>query len=94
MTSPPLAVSADQFPEEVDERTVQLYSQIPESTNVGYATWTFFPPKTDSYLITEFDKVVTGDSTADEYLSGMQDVFDEEFEAGATLTPFTPQTGD
>ncbi|MFJ3405977.1 ABC transporter substrate-binding protein [Promicromonospora sp. NPDC090134] len=91
---PPLAVSADQFPEEVDERTVQLYSQIPESTNVGYATWTFFPPKTDSYLITEFDKVVTGDSTAEQYLSGMQDVFDEEFEAGATLTPFTPQNGD
>lgn len=89
---PPLAVSADQFPDEVDDRTVDLYSQIPESTNVGYATWTFFPPKTDSYLITEFDKVVTGDSTAEQYLAGMQDVFDEEFDAGTTLTPFTPQS--
>lgn len=89
---PPLQIDADQFPDEVDERTVDLYSQIPDSTNVGYATWTFFPPKTDSYLITEFDKVVTGDSTAEEYLAGMQDTFDKEFDAGTTLVPFTPQS--
>ncbi len=87
---PPLAMSADQFPEDVDERTVELYSQIPETTNVGYATWTFFPPQTNSYLISEFDKVVTGDLTAEEYLAGMQDAFDEEFDAGTTLVPFTP----
>ena len=88
---PPLEMSADQFPEDVDERSVELYTQIPETSNVGYATWTFFPPQTDAYLISEFDKVVTGDLTAEEYLSGMQDVFDEEFDAGETLVPFTPQ---
>ncbi|WP_454856702.1 ABC transporter substrate-binding protein [Promicromonospora soli] len=87
---PPLQMSADQFPEDVDERTVQLYTDIPESTNVGYATWTFFPPKTNAYLISEFDKVVTGDATAEEYLAGMQDSFDKEFDAGTTLVPFTP----
>jgi raffinose/stachyose/melibiose transport system substrate-binding protein len=87
---PPLAITADQFPAEVDARTVRLYSDIPETTNVGYASWTFFPPQTDNYLITEFDKVVTGDITAEQYLEGMQSTFDEEFEAGATLTPFAP----
>jgi raffinose/stachyose/melibiose transport system substrate-binding protein len=85
-------MSADQFPSDVDARTVDLYSQIPESTNVGYATWTFFPPKTNAYLISEFDKVVTGDATAEEYLAGMQDAFDKEFDAGTTLVPFTPQS--
>lgn len=87
---PPLAISADQFPSGVDARTVRLYSDIPETTNVGYASWTFFPPQTDSYLITEFDKVVTGDITASEYLAGMQAAFDKEFAAGTTLTPFAP----
>lgn len=88
---PPLEMSADQFPEDVDERSVELYTQIPETSNVGYATWTFFPPQTNAYLISEFDKIVTGDLTAEEYLSGMQDAFDEEFDAGETLVPFTPQ---
>lgn len=87
---PPLVISADQFPAEVDARTVDLYTAIPNTTNVGYATWTFFPPKTNSYLITEFDKVVTGDITSEEYLAGLQESFDAEFEAGDTLTPFTP----
>ncbi|WP_430591774.1 ABC transporter substrate-binding protein [Humidisolicoccus flavus] len=87
---PPLNITADQFPAEVDDRTVRLYSEIPETTNVGYATWTFFPPQTNSYLITEFDKVVTGDISSQEYLEGMQAKFDTEFEAGTTLTPFTP----
>lgn len=89
---PPLAISADQFPAEVDDRTVRLYSAIPETTNVGYATWTFFPPQTNTYLITEFDKVVVGDITATEYLEGMQSAFDKEFSAGKTLTPFSPAT--
>lgn len=87
---PPLAITADQFPSEVDERTVRLYSAIPETTNVGYASWTFFPPKTDNYLIAEFDKVVTDDITAEEYLAGMQEAFDAELAAGSTLTPFAP----
>lgn len=87
---PPLAISADQFPSGVDARTVRLYSDIPETTNVGYASWTFFPPQTDSHLITEFDKVVTGDITASDYLAGMQAAFDKEFAAGTTLTPFAP----
>jgi len=87
---PPLAITADQFPAEVDKRTVRLYSEIPETTNVGYATWTFFPPQTNNYLIMEFDKIVTGDATAEEYLQGMQDAFDKELAAGTNLTPFTP----
>jgi raffinose/stachyose/melibiose transport system substrate-binding protein len=87
---PPLAITADQFPDSVDDRTVALYTAIPESTNVGYASWTFLSPKANAYLITEFDKVVTGDRTAAEYLDGLQKTFKEEFDAGKTLTPFTP----
>lgn len=87
---PPLAITADQFPAEVDSRTVDLYTAIPETTNVGYATWTFFPPKTGAYLIAEFDKVVTGDVSSAEYLDGLQKTFQAEFDAGSTLTPFTP----
>lgn len=87
---PPLAITADQFPADVDSRTTRLYSEIPETTNVGYATWTFLPPKTDALLISEFDKVVTGDSSSEEYLEQLQTSLDAEIDAGTTLTPFTP----
>ncbi|MDN4640038.1 ABC transporter substrate-binding protein [Agreia sp. PsM10] len=87
---PPLAFTADQFPADIDSRTARLYSDIPATTNVGYATWSFFPPKTDAYLISEFDKVVTGDVSSAQYLEGLQKSFDEEFAAGTTLTPFAP----
>ena len=63
---------------------------MPQTTNVAYASGTNFPPQTDSYLITEFDRVVAGGITAEEYLAGLQETFDEEFSAGTTLTPFAP----
>jgi raffinose/stachyose/melibiose transport system substrate-binding protein len=50
--------------------------------NYGYTTWTFFPPKTDTYLIEEIEKVWAGDMTVEEYLQGLQAQFDQEKAAG------------
>lgn len=87
---PPLAITADQFPSDIDKRAARLYSDVPQTTNLGYSTWTFLPAKTNSYLITEFDKIVTGDMTSAEYLAGLQSTFDAESADGATLAPFVP----
>lgn len=87
---PPLALDASAFGSDIDERTVRLYSNIPSTTNVGYASWTFFPPTTNAHMWMEFDKIVTGAVSAPDYLAGVQEQFDAEFAAGTTLTPFTP----
>lgn len=86
---PPLKDSVD-IPADVDERASRLYKNIPKSTNLGYASWTFFPAATDTYLYTEFDKVITGDLSPADYLAGLQKTFDGERSAGKVPTPFTP----
>ena len=51
--------------------------------NYGYTTWTFWPPESETYLIEEIEKVWAGEMTAEEYLQGHQEIFDQEREAGA-----------
>ena len=51
--------------------------------NYGYTTWTFWPPESETYLIEEIEKVWAGEMTAEEYLQGHQEIFDEERAAGA-----------
>jgi raffinose/stachyose/melibiose transport system substrate-binding protein len=57
-------------------------SEASGSGNYGYTTWTFFPPDTGVYLIENIEKVWAGDMTVDEFLSGMQSVFEPELAAG------------
>jgi raffinose/stachyose/melibiose transport system substrate-binding protein len=73
----------------VDPRWVDILSKMAESAktgNYGYTTWTFWPTKTQQYLITEVEKVWSGTMTAEEYLKGMQDTFDADVAAN-TLPP-------
>ncbi len=86
---PPLSDVAS-IPSSVDKRVSRLYTEIPSSKNLGYASWTFFPAATDTYLYTEFDKVITGDVSPEAYLAGLQKTFDGEKAAGKVITPFAP----
>lgn len=87
---PPLSASEDLKSSGVDDRVSKLYSAIPDSKNLGYATWAFLPPATDTYLYTEFDKVITGSLSPAAYLQGLQTSFDSEKQSGKTPSPFTP----
>jgi raffinose/stachyose/melibiose transport system substrate-binding protein len=51
--------------------------------NYGYTTWTFWPPESETFLIEEIERVWAGESTAEEYLQGHQQLFDQEREEGA-----------
>jgi raffinose/stachyose/melibiose transport system substrate-binding protein len=53
-----------------------------EAGNYGYTTWTFWPPKSDVYIYEEIERVWGGDMTVEEYLQGLQTLFDEEKAAG------------
>jgi raffinose/stachyose/melibiose transport system substrate-binding protein len=55
------------------------------ANDYGYTIYTFFPPKTEQYLIESIEEVWAGHMTAEEYLRGMQTQFDEEQAAGDVL---------
>ena len=69
----------------IDPRHARLFAALSASSaegNYGYTTWTFWPPKSDVYIYEEVEKVWSGQITADEYLQGLQEMFQEELEAG------------
>jgi raffinose/stachyose/melibiose transport system substrate-binding protein len=90
-----LAVQCGQVPAPVELEPNALegldprYAEIIDAMNVasdagdyGYTTWTFWPPRSDVYIYETVEKVWAGDMTAEEYLQGLQALFDEELAAG------------
>ncbi|HVL23913.1 MAG TPA: extracellular solute-binding protein [Thermomicrobiales bacterium] len=84
MSPAPVAISSDLL-SGLDERQARLIEELnkaSEANNYGYTTWTFWPPKTEVYLYEQIEKVWAGDVALPDYLQGLQDLFDQEFEAG------------
>ncbi|WP_431837989.1 ABC transporter substrate-binding protein [Cellulomonas sp. Y8] len=79
---PPIALAAADFTANADPRTVRLYTELPTAKTIGYTSWTFFPQETESYLITEIEKVFTGSQTPAAFLDGMQEIFAGELSSG------------
>ncbi|MEM7332251.1 MAG: extracellular solute-binding protein [Chloroflexota bacterium] len=69
----------------IDPRIANMFESISSSVvagEYGYTTWTFWPPKSDVYIYEEIEKVWAGDITSEEYLTGLNDLFQEELAAG------------
>ncbi|MDQ3541737.1 MAG: extracellular solute-binding protein [Chloroflexota bacterium] len=90
-----LAVECDMVPapveleenalEGLDPRYAEILDAMNEASEAGdygYTTWTFWPPRSDVYIYEAIEEVWAGDLTAEEYLQGLQAIFDEELEAG------------
>jgi raffinose/stachyose/melibiose transport system substrate-binding protein len=84
----PVKLSTSDFPANVDKRVERMYVNLAAAKNIGYTTWTFWPPKSDTYIYTEMDKVIAGKTTVQDYLTGLDAVFQPEFKAG--LVPPLP----
>jgi raffinose/stachyose/melibiose transport system substrate-binding protein len=83
----PIRVEAGEL-EGVDPRMAAITADMAAASDdgrYGYTTWTFFPPKTDVYIYEEIEKMWVGDITVEEYLAGLDQVFQQELEAGETL---------
>lgn len=81
----PVALSADAL-DQVDPRIASYLAAMAEANaagSYGYTTWTFWPPKSDAYIYEEVEKVWSGDITAEEYLVGLNNLFQEELAEGA-----------
>lgn len=51
--------------------------------NYGYTTWSFWPPRTNQYLIEAIERVWLGEITVDAYLQELDAIFQEELQEGA-----------
>jgi raffinose/stachyose/melibiose transport system substrate-binding protein len=89
-TAPVRGVS--DFMEGVDPRMQAIFAAMNDAFEqgiYGYTLWTFFPPKTDTYMHEELEKVWSGQMTAEEYMAGIEEIFQEELAAGEV--PPTPK---
>lgn len=83
----PVNITAEDLAD-IDPRRAQLIEETSAAAaagNYGYTTWTFWPAKSDAYIYDEIEKVWAGTMTTEEYLQGLQEVFDAEFESGDIL---------
>lgn len=81
----PVQLDADQLTA-IDPRQARVIEELGNASNAGnygYTTWTFWPPKSDVYIYEEIEKVWAGSMTSQEYLEGLQRLFDEEVAEGA-----------
>lgn len=78
----PIKFQDSDFPSSIDDRVKRMYVSLANAKNVGYTTWTFWPPKSDTYIYQSMDKVITGKMTPAEYCAGLDKVFDPELKAG------------
>ncbi len=83
----PLRYAPENFSNtEADGATRDFYvnaSQlIDRSGQIGYATWTFWPPESKRYLSRELEKVLTGELSIMDYCRKHQRLFSKEFAAG------------
>jgi raffinose/stachyose/melibiose transport system substrate-binding protein len=79
----PIKLASSDFPASVDSRMKRQYVELASTTNYGYTTWTFWPAKTDTYLNTAINKVLTGQLTPQAYCAGIESQFQAELKTGA-----------
>lgn len=80
----PVRLSPDAL-QQLEPRNAKMregLTQASDSGNYGYTTWTFWPPKSDTYIYEEIEKVWANQQTPEQYLDGLQTLFAEELKAG------------
>ncbi|GHO87310.1 ABC transporter substrate-binding protein [Dictyobacter formicarum] len=81
----PIPLKESDFPAAVDKRLRDSYLSINESAqkgSFGYTTWTFWPPKSDTFMYEGMDKVLTGNLKPADFCSQLDDIFKKELAQG------------
>jgi raffinose/stachyose/melibiose transport system substrate-binding protein len=78
----PIKVAESDFPADIDPRVKRQYVQLSASQDFGYTTWTFWPPKSDTYIYEQLEKVLVGKLTPKDYCAGLDALFQQELKAG------------
>lgn len=77
----PVDWNAEDFPADTDPRYSRFIVDLADkagASDIGYTTWTFFPPKTRNYLFESMEAVIVGGLSADDFVAGIQPLLDSE----------------
>ncbi len=89
----PISLTRDDFPPTTDPRYIRALETTANASqygNYGYTTWTFWPPKSDTYVIEKLELVFNNTLTPQEFSTGLQELFAQEFENGQ-VPPIPPR---
>lgn len=90
---PPIPLTTSDWVAGTDPSFSRAYDEMAVNSkagNVGYTTWTFWPPQSDTYIINSMDGVITGSTRPQDYCAGLQSVFKTEFSQGKVPPLFKP----
>ncbi|HXH34180.1 MAG TPA: extracellular solute-binding protein [Plantibacter sp.] len=81
----PIDFDPSQVPDNVDPRIVEHYTQINEASAesmVGYVTYTSFGPKSEAFVVTNTEKLITDDMTPADFCGGLESASQEDIASG------------
>ncbi|MBF4632721.1 extracellular solute-binding protein [Clavibacter michiganensis subsp. phaseoli] len=81
----PLQFDASAVPDSVDPRIVDHYSKVNDASNndmVGYVSYTSFGGKTEAFVISNVEKLVTGDLTSADFCGQLESASQEDLADG------------
>lgn len=82
--SVPINIAKDQFPAGTDARFIRALNALATASrqgNFGYTTWTFWPAKSDQYIIDQLEGVFNGKVTPEKWSKSLQDLYASEAKA-------------
>ena len=81
----PMKITADDLPSDTDplvSRYLADFAKVTGAGDYGYTTYTFYPAAAMSFSGKGFDEVLTGARSVEQYLTELDDLFHEAWEAG------------
>lgn len=85
----PIQFADDEIPADIDPRSGRVLSEINaavEAGEFGYVTWTWWPPKANTYVFEGLEQVLVGDVSPADYCAQLDDIFQGELSAGEVPT--------
>jgi raffinose/stachyose/melibiose transport system substrate-binding protein len=81
----PIALKQEDFPADTDARFIRALEALAaasQSGDYGYTTWTFWPAKSDQFIIEQMDAVFDGKMTPQEFSDKLQEMYAQEAKDG------------
>ena len=81
----PITLSKADFPADTDPRFIRALETIANASrqgNYGYTTWTFWPAKSDQFIIEKLEGVFNKEMTPEEFSKQLQDTYAQDAKDG------------
>ena len=90
----PIPIDKSSLPSSMDPREARLLTSVQDaltSGKFGYVTWTWWGPKSDTFIYQGVDKVINGSMSVKDYCSQLDSTFQSELKAGNVPTTVEPK---